>query len=151
LGDEKGCVGILHQAEQEFERHDPHKDPEWISYFDSLELAGEDAHCFRDLGRSRETQLFAAQAIEPVRTPPRTRAFIGMVGAAGALNGGELDEAISLATDAVRLAGSLQSRRYIRYVADFHKLLTGAHATHPLVRTFTELVRASYPDIKSAA
>ncbi|WP_297547696.1 hypothetical protein [Amycolatopsis sp.] len=148
LGDTKGCVDVLHRADQEFERRDPVNDPDWSSYFDALELAGEAAHCFRDLGRSRETQQFAAQAIEPLLTPPRTRAFIGMVNAAGALNGGNLEEAISLASEAVSLAGSLQSSRYLRYVSDFHQSLGGSHAGHPLVRRFTDLVKGSYPDIK---
>ena len=99
-GDSRMCAQVLHRAEQAFAQRDPAKDPAWISYFDALELAGEAAHCFRELGQPRETQMFAAQAIDPVNTPPRTRAFISMVTAAGAYRAGNLDEALSLATEA---------------------------------------------------
>jgi hypothetical protein len=147
IRDAKGCAEILHRAEQMFERSNPDEDPAWISYFDALELAGEAAHCFRDLGRPEETRLFAERAIDAIRTPPRTRAFIGMVNAAGALTGGNVDEAVSVATVAVGLAGSLQSSRYLRYVADFHRSLTEQHASHSAVREFTELVRTSHPTL----
>ncbi|MGB6165097.1 MAG: hypothetical protein WBF75_21515 [Pseudonocardiaceae bacterium] len=145
IGDARACAAVLHRAEQEFDQSNPSADPDWIGYFDAWELAGEAAHCFRDLGQPRETRLFVAQAIDPIRTPARTRAFIDMVGAAGALRAGDLDQAVSIATDVVRSANSLQSSRYIRYVTDFHKSLTEKNASHPSVREFTELVRVSYP------
>lgn len=145
IGDARGCAEALHRAEQEFDRSNPDEDPEWISYFDALELAGEAAHCYRDLGKPIETQQFVAHAIDAIRTPPRTRAFIDMVSAAAALSAGELHQAVSIATSAINLAGGLQSSRYVRYLADFHKSLTAKHATHSSVREFTELMRASYP------
>jgi hypothetical protein len=145
IRDAKGCAEILHRAEQMFERSNPDEDPEWISYFDALELAGEAAHCFRDLGQAAETQRFAELAIDAIRTPPRTRAFIGMVSAAGALSAGNVDEAVSVATAAIDQAGSLQSSRYLRYVADFHQALTSRHASHGAVRAFAELIQTSYP------
>ena len=147
-GDSQACAQVLHRAEQEFARRDPEKDPSWISYFDELELAGESAHCFRELGQPRETRLFAAQAIDPAGTPPRTRAFISMVTAAGALKAGDLDEALSLATTAIELTGSLESSRYVRYLTDFHQLLTQDHATNPSVGQFTELLARTYPSVR---
>jgi hypothetical protein len=144
-GDARGCAEALHRAEQVFERSNPEQDPDWISYFDALELAGEAAHCFRDLGQARETRLFAADAIDPDRTPPRTRAFIGMVDAAGALAAGHVDEAVSVAKAAIGQAGPLRSDRYLRYVTDFHRSLTEQHATHTAVREFSDLVNASCP------
>ncbi len=145
IGDAHACAAVLHRAEQAFDQSNPSEDPDWISYFDAWELAGEAAHCFRDLGQPRETQLFAAQAIDPIHTPARTRAFIDMVSAAGALRAGDLDQAVSIATEAVRLAGSLRSSRYLQYVADLHGSLAEKNASHPSVRAFTELVRFSYP------
>jgi hypothetical protein len=126
-GDARMCAQVLNRAEQAFAQRDPAEDPAWISYFDGLELAGEAAHCFRELGLPHETQMFAAQAIDPVDTPPRTRAFISMVTAAGAFRAGNLDEALSLANDALGLTGSLQSSRYVRYLTDFHRCLTERH------------------------
>ncbi|SRR6266498_1005579 len=145
IGDSRGCMEVLHRAEQEFDKSNPDEDPPWISYFDALELAGEAAHCFRDLGLSTEAQQFATQAIDPVRTPPRTRAFVDMVSATAALSAGELEQAISIATGAINLAGGVQSSRYMRYLSDFYKSLTASHASHPSVRDFAELMRTSYP------
>lgn len=147
-GDAQICAQVLHRAEQAFARRSVGDDPLWISYFDELELAGEAAHCFRELGQSRETQLFAAQAIDPLGTPPRTRAFISMVTAAGAFKAGNLDEALSLATDAVNLTGSLESSRYVRYLTDFHRSLSEHHAANPSVKQFTGLLTRTYPDLK---
>lgn len=150
LGDERGCAEILHRAESAFDRNNPADDPDWIGYFDSFELAGEAAHCFRDLGKPRETALFVAQALDPVHTPPRTRAFIGMVSAAGSLTAGELDQAVALATDAVTAADGLQSSRYMRYVVDFYNSLSSAHAAHPAARQFAATLRDRYPDLRLA-
>ena len=146
IGDSQACAAVLHRAEQAFDQRNPGDDPDWISYFDAWELAGEAAHCFRDLGQPDETLRFVEQAIDPVQTPARTRAFIEMASAAGALRAGDLEQAVSIATDAVRLAGALRSSRYLQYVADLHRLLTEKDASHPSVRAFTELVGVSYPE-----
>jgi hypothetical protein len=148
IGDAGACSAVLHRAEQALDQSNPGEDPDWISYFDEWELAGEAAHCFRDLGQAHQTQLFAVQAIDPVHTPARTRAFIDMVSAAGALRAGHLEQAVSVATDAIRFAGSLRSSRYLRYVTDFHRSLTEKNASHRSVHEFTELVRVSYPALR---
>lgn len=145
LGDERGAAGTLHRAEQLFDRRDVSVDPEWIAYFDHLEFAGEAAHVFRDLGKPVETQRFVELAVDPRDTPPRTRAFIGMVQAAGALASGDVNEAVAIATDAVNLAGGLKSSRYRRYVSDFQASLVDRHAAHPAVLAFGELVTATQP------
>lgn len=142
LGDSRGCSAALNRAELEFARRREEDDPDWISYFDAFELAGEAAHCFRDLGHSRQTQLFAARAIDPKLTPDRTRSFICIVHADGALADGNLDEALSLASQSVELAGSLQSSRHVRYLSDFcGSLAAGNHMNHPAVREFTKTLR----------
>lgn len=148
LGDSRGCGEALNRAEQEFARRRQEDDPDWISYFDAFELAGEAAHCFRDLGHSRQTQIFATQAIDPKLTPARTRSFICIVHADGALADGNLDEALSLASQSVELAGSLQSSRHGRYLSDFYGSLTGGrHIKHPAVRAFADLLRSKHPEM----
>lgn len=142
VGDERGCIAALTQAERAFERRQVNSDPDWIGYFDELELAGEAAHCFRDLGRPVETLRFAAQAIDPIRTPPRTRSFISMVTAAGELRAGNADAALALATEAVNLAGCIKSDRYRTYVRDFHQSIE--HIKSAESATFTELVRSRH-------
>lgn len=144
LGDSRGCAQALHRAEAEFARRVPGADPEWIAYFDEAELAGEGAHCARDLGHPREITEFAARALDP-STPPRTRAFINMVIAAGSLKAGQLDEALALAASAVEVAGPLQSARARRYITDFQEAAVARHGSNPSVRRFDELVAASWP------
>jgi hypothetical protein len=148
LGDAAGCAAVLNRAERQFDRKAPADDPQWIYYFDELELAGEKAHCARDLGQARWARELAAGALDPVATPARTAAFISLVDAAAALRGGDLDEALTLATGAVELAGSLQSARYLRYVSDFHKAVrAGGHVRHPQAGQFTSLIAAAYPGL----
>jgi tetratricopeptide (TPR) repeat protein len=118
LGDGAGSAGALARAELAMDRNNPGDDPEWIGYFDRAELAGEAAHCFRDLRRPTEASEFSALAL-PTDCPPRTRAFINVVNAAAALHSGRLDEAVDGVRNAVALAGSLKSSRYRRYVRDF--------------------------------
>lgn len=127
LADEQGAARALARAEASLQQDGASHDPAWISYFDAAELAGEAAHCFRDLGKSEETRQFAGLAVAAPETPPRTRAFINMVSASGALRGGSLDEAVEIARQAVELAGPLQSSRYRRYVADFVSEVVAAH------------------------
>ncbi|WP_232519710.1 hypothetical protein [Actinosynnema pretiosum] len=146
-GNAKEFARVLAEAERSFGQHKPEDEPEWARYFNAEELAGEAAHCFRDLGRAEETRLYAARAIAPEATPPRTRAFIGMVTAAGALTNGDLDEAVTLALDAVDLAGPLQSSRYVRYLTDFHERLTAVCPRHPLVLRFAEEIVKQYPTL----
>lgn len=147
IGDARACADVLMKAEQIFSRSKPGEDPEWISYFDALELAGEAAHCFRDLGQPAEARRFVADAIDPVRTPPRTRAFIEMVSAAASLSSGDLDEAVSIATSAVNMASGLQSNRYVRYLTDFYESLIATDPANASVRAFTDLMQESYPTL----
>jgi len=144
LRDARACANVLRLAEAEFSRRKIDDDPEWIAYFDELELAGEAAHCFRDLNHHEQTQSFAIQAIDPLITPPRTRSLISMVHADGLLLAGDLDAALSCATESIQLAGSLQSSRYRRYLTDFHnKLISRGHSNEPAVLEFAEQMRAT--------
>jgi tetratricopeptide (TPR) repeat protein len=149
LGEAKECARTIHEAEQLFERQDPDRDPAWIAFFNAEELAGEAAHCYRDLGRSAETQAFGTKALHPQNTPARTQAFIGMVNAAGALNGGNLDEAVLLATDTLDLGAPLKSVRYVRYLSDFHAALRARHPRERQTASFTASMRQHYPTTRA--
>lgn len=147
-GRSRESVHALHRAEAVFERHDPDKDPEWIGYFNREELAGEAVHCFRDLGSANEARTFGAEA-RSADSPLRTRAFIGMVNASVALRDRELEEAITLATEAINDAGSVQSRRYIRYLADFHGAVVTNYEKDPRAALFVRRVGQDYPSLVS--
>lgn len=137
LGDVQKSVRALSRAEESLSRGGRGDDPDWIRYFDRAELAGEAAHCYRDLRRPEETRVFGALAVADISTPPRTRAFINMVTAMGALHEGLLDEAVDTAQKAIRLAGSLQSSRYRRYVTDFVQAAAELHPHDPRVVDLT--------------
>ncbi|WP_181781042.1 hypothetical protein [Pseudonocardia pini] len=141
LGDGPGSAAAITRAEQAFHTRDPDNDPAWISYFDETELAGEAAHCFRDLRRPNETGEFATLAIKPDVTPPRTRAFITLVSAVGALHAGHLDESVEIARGALTTAGPLRSSRYQRYVHDFIAIVSRLHPRDPRITNFLSFSR----------
>jgi tetratricopeptide (TPR) repeat protein len=143
LGDAKGCAHVLHQAEVLFDGANSGADPAWISYFNVQELAGEAAHCFRDLGQHEQAREFAIRAIDPVHTPQRTKAFIDVVLASAVLGAGELEEAIRLGTTALEVAGALQSHRSLTYFTDFRRTLLDRHPQHPLVLDFADRATAA--------
>jgi hypothetical protein len=74
----------------------------------------------------------------------RTRAFIRLVHAASVCQQREPDHAVELATQAISLAGSLKSSRYLRYIRDLCTDLD-EYASDPDVRAFRELVSGKYP------
>jgi hypothetical protein len=82
-------------------------------------MAGESAHCFRDLKKPKIAEEFIHRAIETTDpTFTRTLSFIRMVHAASCLHRPDPDQAADIAIEAVALAGSLKSKRYLRYVRD---------------------------------
>ena len=146
IGDRAGCLAAIGEAEREFAARRAGDDPDWIDYFDEWELAGEAAHCFRDLGLAEETLHFAGQAIDTVRTPARTRAFISMVTAAGELNAGNVDSAVALAVESVKLAGSLKSDRYRKYLRDFYRTVH-IKGDDIVARDFVEILEVHHPTV----
>ncbi|GAA3847074.1 hypothetical protein GCM10022243_11470 [Saccharothrix violaceirubra] len=143
LGDKLGMVASLNTVEKVFNTRDIDHDPAWISYFDQHELAGEAAHCFLAIGEPGQVSRFSTLAIDPDRTPPRTRSFIRMVAASGALADGDLESAIALATEAIETNVSLQSARYVKYLTDFQAALKTRHPGKG--SQVFDLLRAHYP------
>jgi hypothetical protein len=144
-GDDAACSRALREAEALFQRRDASEDPGWIGYFDAAELAGEAAHCFRDLRKPRITQEFVAGAIEQCDpTYVRTLAFVRLVHAASFVQQREPQQAVDAATQAIGLVGSLKSRRYLRYVRDLCADLAD-YSTEAEVQVFTALVAEKYP------
>jgi hypothetical protein len=141
------CSRALREAEREFERRVPGDDPEWISYFDAAELAGEGLHCFRDLRSPRTAQEFIARA-EELTDPSyaRTLAFIRLVHASTVCQQREPGHAVELATQAITLAGSLKSSRYLRYIRDLCTDLD-EYVSAPEVRAFREMIKGRYPSL----
>jgi tetratricopeptide (TPR) repeat protein len=146
-GDDAACSRALREAERSFQHRNVADDPGWISYFDAAELAGEAAHCFRDLGNPRLAQEFISGAVE-LGDPSyaRTLAFIRLVHAASLTQQREPAQAVAVATEAIALAGNLKSQRYLRYICDLRADLE-PFAAEAEVRDFGRLAVATYPTI----
>ncbi|KIF79240.1 sporulation protein [Streptomyces sp. 150FB] len=139
--DLKGAARAMCEAEKFFERADTAEDPEWLSYMDEAELAGEFCHCFRDLGQGPEAVRFAERAV--ALTDPkyaRTLGLCRMVLAQSQLINGELEAAVTTAGLAVDEGDALQSARFQRYVGDFQREVS-LHTENPAVQHFNEQVR----------
>ena len=148
--DDAACSQALRDAEKFFAKRNVADDPPWISYFDAAELAAEGAHCFRDLRKPRMAQEFVAQAVglsDPKYV--RSLAFVRLVHAATFLHQDDPCRAAEVATEAVGLAGSLKSQRYLRYIRD---LCTDfkAYEGQAEVRAFGDLVAGKYPALSVA-
>ncbi|UGT64315.1 hypothetical protein [Nocardia asteroides] len=139
LSDRRATVAAIVRAEQLIQVRRSNE-PAWIAYYDGSELAGDSAHCFRDLGMPIE----AAQALEAAvvdSTPARTAAFLGMVASDVAVLAGDLDTASTLATTALARSTGLLSARFDRYVSDFRQRVPHHIAGHRRFDAFHEGLR----------
>jgi hypothetical protein len=95
----------------------------------------------------RTAQQFIARA-EELTDPSyvRTLAFIRLVHAASVCQQRDPGHAVELATQAIALAGSLKSSRYLRYIRDLCADLD-EYAGDADVRAFRELVTGKYPSL----
>jgi hypothetical protein len=118
-GDEREASAVLAQAENALSHVTDGDEPPWIAYFDRCELAGEAAHCFRDLRRPKEAAPFIEEALALM--PPaltRTRAFIQLVDAGSSIQANDIDAACDLTLAALKGGAGLKSERYRHYVRD---------------------------------
>ncbi|MBM9436067.1 sporulation protein [Actinacidiphila bryophytorum] len=135
-----GASRAMNDAERYFERAGTSQDPEYLAYVDEAEIIGEFSHCFRDLKRPAESLRFAAQAVAQTDAQyARTLGFCRMVLAQSQLLNGDLEGALSTAGLAVDEGESLQSARFVRYVEDFQREISG-YTDIPAVAEFTEKV-----------
>lgn len=117
--DHRGVTTALRDAETSFRKSDLASEPTWIAYFDEAELAGEAAHCFRDLRSPREAHEYVSRAIE--LTGPsyvRTLAFVRLVQAAAFIQQDEPATAAAIMASVVENSMPLKSERVLRYLRD---------------------------------
>lgn len=140
VADRTGAAHAMNEAESQFARAEPVDDPSWLSYMDEAELIGEFSHCFRNLKEIPKAIEFAERAVS--LTDPkyaRTLGFVRMVLAQSQAMKGDLDAAVSTASQAVEEGDSLHSVRFWSYVTEFQEQISG-HADTPLVSHFNEYV-----------
>ncbi|WP_395296464.1 regulator [Kitasatospora hibisci] len=144
LGDVRACTTALVRAERSLaSARSGDELPAWARYFDEAQLSDEFAHCYRDLQQWRTSAQHAEKSLR-LRSPAyaRSRIFCRLVLATARLGMGDLDEACSMATDALRAAGEMRSARSLEYVRDFHRRLTPYRGS-PVARAFEETARQS--------
>jgi hypothetical protein len=148
-GDGRACDQVLREAEMVFAHRCTADDPLWISYFTDAELAGEAAHCFRDLRRPVLAHEVVPSALGIRDTGyTRTVAFIGLVHAASWLHEPctDVERAVAAATEAIDAAKALKSDRYRRYVRDFCADLRPYRSSRT-VEEFLRTVRETLPAV----
>lgn len=123
LGDAPACDDALGAAQDAFDRRTPGEEPEWLAYFDEAYLAAKFAHCYRDLGDGRRTVQHARRSLVMDGRYVRGRMFNLSLLSVGLLQSGELEESCAVASDALSLAGELQSARTRSYAADLRRRL----------------------------
>ncbi|MEU8252172.1 hypothetical protein [Nonomuraea sp. NPDC048916] len=141
------CARALLEAEKIFSKRNVEDDPPWSRYFDAAELASEGAHCYRDLRLPSQAMEFVGQAVDlcdPMYV--RTLAFDRLVQAASHVHMGEPGKAALVAFEAVNLAGSLKSERYLRYIRDLNADLAG-YECEDSVQAFKTLIAEKYPSL----
>ncbi|WP_405017071.1 regulator [Kitasatospora sp. NBC_00070] len=144
LGDVRSCTTALVRCERALGVARPNDElPSWARYFDEAQLADEFAHCYRDLQQWRPAAQHAEKSLR-LRAPAyaRSRILCRLVLAGSRLGLGEIDDACSLATEALRAAGEMRSARTVEYLRDFHRRLTPYRANQS-ARAFDEAARQS--------
>ncbi len=121
--DTVGAERALSEAVRVFERRRPGNDPDWITYFDDAELSAEFSHCFRDLDRPTDAVTYAQRSLDGAGASVRSDFFVTMVLADGYLVAGEVEQACTVARDALDLGEQLKSGRSVEYVRRFRQRL----------------------------
>jgi tetratricopeptide (TPR) repeat protein len=122
-GDARGCIAALQRAEQSFIDPASADSPPWLSYFDEAYLAAKFAHALRDLGRPADAERFARRSLAMTDGYERGRLFNTALLASILADQGKVEEAVSHALLAVRMAGSMRSRRVVSYLTDVGRRL----------------------------
>ncbi|MFF5212450.1 hypothetical protein [Streptosporangium sp. NPDC000396] len=144
MDDRAACGNSLHEAELAFDRRKAGEEPAWISYFDEAYLSAKFAHCFRDLGDGPGTVRHATRSLDMDRRYVRGRMFNLSLLSAGLVECGELEQACTVAGEALELAGGLQSARTRSYATELWRRLDPFAAETP-VRELNERARDLVP------
>ncbi|MFJ4867640.1 regulator [Streptomyces sp. NPDC088757] len=143
LGEARVCSASLVRAERALEAARPGDEvPYWARTFEEAQLAGELAHCHRDLQQHRYAAQHAERALQ-LRAPgfARSRLFSRVVLATSRLALGELEQACALGAEAAKEASEMRSARAVEYVRDFERRLE-PYRDAAAVRTYRDRVAA---------
>ncbi|MDF3288504.1 MULTISPECIES: regulator [Streptomyces] len=139
LGDARACAASLARAERALEAARAGDEaPYWARFFDEAQLADEFAHCHRDLQQYRAAAQHAERSLQlRGMAYARSRVFCRTVLATARLGLGELEQACTLASEALQQASEMRSVRALEYVRDFGRRVE-PYRDAPPVRAFHE-------------
>jgi hypothetical protein len=141
LKDEKACTASLIAAEGAMSEPDPGDEPDWISYFTPADLEDEMAHCMHDLGHDDRTQHVVRGAVADLdRSRVRRLAIDTALLATSLARSGEVDEACSVARDAVDYSSRTRSHRSELRIHRMRKALRH-YADNPEVIALEQYIR----------
>lgn len=145
-GDSRACLGALGQADRMFARAGPVDRPQWISYLDEAYLAAKFAHCFSALGQPATAEGYAVRSLDMDDRYVRGRAFNSALLAKIHLQRGAVEQACSVATDALNLTRAISSTRARTYLGELDSQMA-QYSTVPAVRVFRTQARGYLPSV----
>jgi transcriptional regulator with XRE-family HTH domain len=125
--DSRGSIAALERAERHFFMATAENTPEWLSYFDRAYLSAKFAQTLLDLGLSGDAERFARDSLRMSEGYERGRLFNTALLSSVLAENGEVDEAVTVARDAVSMAGRVRSARAGRYLRDIDLRLHEVH------------------------
>jgi hypothetical protein len=135
VGDEASCAAAMSRATKAMAKARPAEDPAWISHFTPSYLADEFAHCYRDLGKPRQSREQAQAALAGhAESHVRRRAMDTLVLATSYVQEGEIEGACETGGQALELIGRVRSSRGFDYLRDFDRRLEPYQASATVTR-----------------
>lgn len=125
-GEPRACTASMVRAERALSAVRPGDEvPHWAHFYDEGQLAGELAHCHRDLHQYRACAQHAERSLL-LRAPgyARSRLLSRLVLATARLGLGDLEQACDLGAAAARKAAEMRSVRAVDYVRAFERRLS---------------------------
>jgi hypothetical protein len=124
LGHHAEAERAIEGAWQSFSRAGTQSEPLWISYVDEIEVSAQVGACYLDLGSSGEARAALTRALSLLerRAPQRLRDRVHYLCrlARCDLLDGEVEQATSTATEALRLNQGIGSARVTERIAEFN-------------------------------
>lgn len=144
LGNDRESLRALDEMRTAFGRHGEVEEPLWLSYVDDVEVTAQEGACYLGLGRAREaeTVLSGAVALLDEQAPHRVRDRVHYLSrlAKAHLLRPDVEQACSIATEALELSAAIGSARVAERLGEFREALAPFADTRP-GREFEERFR----------
>ncbi len=135
--DARSCGSSLNAAEGAFDRGGSSR-PTWLAYLDSAYMSAKAGQCFRDLGENDRAAVLARRSLDMSDGYQRGKVF-NLCLLASTLVSEDPHEAVRIGTQALELAGAVESRRTHAYLRDVRARLA-PHREIPAVEEFRRRV-----------